>query len=87
MLDRRALVPPHSASIKYTVPVIPFSIELTNDADYVLCPTSRYAHGESHIRALAAEHGFDIEACDAVTLRREHGRPVAGLVFVLKLRG
>ena len=61
-----------------------FSVELTNDADYVLCPTGRYAHGESHIRALAAKHGFHVEACDAVTLRCEQGQSVAGLVFVLR---
>ncbi len=66
--------------------VFAFSVELTGDADYVLCPTGRYTHGEGYIRALAAAHGFDIEACDTVTLRREHGRPVAGLVFVLRLR-
>ncbi len=66
--------------------VFAFSVEPTKDADYVLCPTGRFAHGENHIRTLAAEHGFHIEACDAVTLRCERGQPVVGLVFVLSLK-
>ena len=66
--------------------VFAFSVELNGDADYVLCPTGRYAHGEDHIRGLAAAHGFDIEACDSVSLRHEHGRSIAGLVFVLRAR-
>ena len=66
--------------------VFAFSVELSDDADYVLCPTGRYAHAERYVQALAAENGFDIEACDRVTLRREHDQPVTGLVFVLKPR-
>ncbi len=69
--------------------VFAFTVEVTEGAgaDYVLCPTGRYAHGEGYVRALAAEHGFEVAACDAVTLRREHDRPVAGLVFVLRHKG
>jgi predicted TPR repeat methyltransferase len=66
--------------------VFAFSVEVSDDADYVLCPTGRYAHAEHYIRALAAENGFDVEACDRVTLRREHDQPVTGLVFVLTPR-
>ena len=61
-----------------------FSIEPADAADYVLRPTGRYNHGEGYILALAESHGFDLEACDTVTLRREHGQPVTGLVFVLR---
>jgi predicted TPR repeat methyltransferase len=63
-----------------------FSIENTRDADYVLCPTGRYAHGRDYIFRLADKFGFDIETCDDVTLRREHGQPIAGMVFVLTTR-
>ncbi len=64
--------------------VFALSVEVTEDADYELRPTGRYAHSEEYVRALAAEHEFGVEACDTVTLRSEHGQPVSGLVFVLK---
>ena len=61
-----------------------FTVEPADAADYVLRPTGRYSHGKGYILALAEMHGFDVETCDTVTLRREHGQPVTGLVFVLK---
>ena len=67
--------------------VFALSVEATEDEDYVLRPTGRFAHSEGYIRALAAAHGFDVETCDVVTLRCEHGQPVIGRVFVLTPRG
>lgn len=55
------------------------------DAGFDLLPSLRYAHSESHVRALADEHGFEVRGVERTALREEEGCPVAGLIFVLGL--
>ena len=54
-------------------------------AGFDLLPSLRYAHSESHVRALADDHGFDVRVVERTALREEEGRPVDGLLFVLGL--
>jgi predicted TPR repeat methyltransferase len=46
--------------------------------------TGRYAHSESHIRAVAAHTGFEVLSLQTVSTRREGGKPVPGLCCVLQ---
>ena len=55
-----------------------FSVESLSEGEYRLQPTGRYAHAPAYIEALARRHGFERVAQQAVTLRVEQGRPVAG---------
>ncbi len=55
-----------------------FSVESLSEGEYRLQPTGRYAHAPAYIGALAQRHGFQCVAEQAVTLRVEQGRPVAG---------
>lgn len=55
-----------------------FSVESLSGGEYRLQPTGRYAHAPAYIEALARRHGFERVAEQAVTLRVEQGRPVAG---------
>ncbi|HJW80610.1 MAG TPA: tetratricopeptide repeat protein [Acidiferrobacterales bacterium] len=55
-----------------------FSVESLPEGEYRLQPTGRYAHAPAYIEALARRHGFERVAEQAVTLRVEQGKPVAG---------
>ncbi len=55
-----------------------FSVELLSEGEYRLLPTGRYAHAPAYLEALARRHGFTRVAQQAVTLRVEQGKPVAG---------
>jgi predicted TPR repeat methyltransferase len=59
-----------------------FSIESLAAGEYRLLPTGRYAHAPAYIEALARRHGFERVTEQAVTLRVEQGRPVAGQLQV-----
>lgn len=66
-----------------------FSIEAIEDADhheFKLQPTGRYAHSPSHLRALAASQGFEVELDEAIELRREREQMLSGRVMRLRRR-
>ncbi|HEX4420043.1 MAG TPA: methyltransferase domain-containing protein [Kofleriaceae bacterium] len=50
---------------------------------YRLLPSSRYAHADGYIRALAERHGFAIRAAEATAIRSDHGAPIAGVLYLL----
>jgi len=62
-----------------------FSIELCEGSDFELLGTGRYAQSEDYVRRSAAP-SFDVISSEAVVLRTERGRPVAGRVFLLQRR-
>lgn len=55
-----------------------FSVESLTEGEFQLRPSGRYAHAPAYIEALARRHGFECVVGQAVTLRVEQGRPVAG---------
>lgn len=61
-----------------------FSTESSARNDYILRPTGRYAHSRTYIQLLAKEHGFVIEMCQSVGIRKEHGQWIMGDIFILK---
>jgi predicted TPR repeat methyltransferase len=65
-----------------------FSAELpSRDTDtFMLLPSLRYAHAPAHLRALAAQHGFEVEAMWQEPIREEQQRPVDGLYACLVRR-
>ena len=61
-----------------------FSIEGLDAGDFALQPTGRYVQSETHIRNLAAQHGFAVAERVRCTLRTENGAPVTGSIFALR---
>lgn len=65
--------------------VFTFSVELADESSgVVLRPSSRYAHAEPYLRALARAQGLVWRAAQAVDLRLDQARPVRGLLVQLQ---
>jgi predicted TPR repeat methyltransferase len=60
------------------------SIERTDDRDFVLLPSGRFAHNEADFERLISRR-FEIAGKRGTDLRLEAGRPVAGILYVLRL--
>ncbi len=61
-----------------------FSVEASEDRDFVLRPTRRYAHSEPYLRRLAVDHGFAVETIEPHVIRQQDGIDVAGYLAVLR---
>jgi predicted TPR repeat methyltransferase len=72
----------HSLSNAYFL----FSTESSARHDYVLRPTGRYAHSRSYVESLAEEHGFWVEMCQALGIRKERDQWIMGDIFILKAK-
>lgn len=57
-----------------------------SESGLVLRPSLRYAHAEGHVRRLAQEGGFTVEAVERAPVRHDQGQPIAGL-FVWLVKG
>lgn len=64
--------------------IFAFTVEKTNEDDYVLQRTIRYAHNKKYIEKLSLDNGFTIERLANITLRRQHGHPVEGYLVILR---
>ncbi|HMA52234.1 MAG TPA: tetratricopeptide repeat protein [Magnetospirillaceae bacterium] len=62
-----------------------FTVERGEGDGYTLRPTGRFAHAESYLRRIAADHGFAVTLLDSTVTRREAGAPVPGLLCLLSL--
>lgn len=60
-----------------------FSTERCDGDGYRLLPSSRYAHGDGHVRGLAQRHGFAVRQARDTVLRIDHGEPVPGVLYLL----
>ncbi|MEI8195935.1 MAG: tetratricopeptide repeat protein [Phycisphaerae bacterium] len=63
-----------------------FTVEVSDEGDYVLRQTRRYAHAPSYIRQLAQSQGYELLSLDRTALRQENQHEVEGLVAVLRYR-
>ncbi|MEQ1525382.1 MAG: methyltransferase domain-containing protein [Gallionella sp.] len=64
-----------------------FTTEVASEEkNYVLRPTGRYAHSRHYIEMLANTHGFDIQASVLEDLRNEGLQPIKGELFVLRVK-
>ena len=61
-----------------------FTAEKTDEQDYTLQRTIRYAHNKHYIEALADKHDFKTERLANIILRRQHGQPVDGYLVILR---
>ena len=63
---------------------IAFSVETHAGHGVILRDTLRFAHGEPHVRAAAAEAAFDVAYLAKASTRIEKNSPVEGLLAVLR---
>jgi predicted TPR repeat methyltransferase len=61
-----------------------FSVEISQQQDFVLQPTRRYGHSASYLRALAQTHGFMVEAMSTQGVRNENEIDVPNYITVLR---
>ena len=64
--------------------VFGFSVEISEDRDFVLRATRRYAHSKAYLRRLAQDHGFTVETIEPQIIRQQSGIDVAGYIAVLR---
>lgn len=65
--------------------LLAFSIEaLDNDGDYLLRPTTRYAHSLHYVRRLAIAENLLVSRIDETIVRKEKGTPVKAYICILR---
>ena len=64
---------------------IAFSVEDAGDSGgFHLAPSLRYAHSEAYVRLLLARHGLEILKIVKTVIRKDGGKPVAGILFLTR---
>jgi predicted TPR repeat methyltransferase len=66
--------------------VFGFSVEASEEQDFVLRSTLRYAHSAAYLRRLSHDHGFVLETIEPKVLRQEDGNDVVGQIAILRRR-
>jgi predicted TPR repeat methyltransferase len=61
-----------------------FSVEASEDQDFVLRATRRYAHSRAYLRKLAEDHGFVFERVESHVIRQQDGIDVVGDLAILR---
>ena len=61
-----------------------FSVEATDEGDFVLRTTLRYAHSVPYLEKLARDHRFVLERVEARVIRQEHEVDVNGYLAVMR---
>jgi predicted TPR repeat methyltransferase len=61
-----------------------FSVEATDEGDFVLRSTLRYAHSVSYLRRLAARYQFIVETIEPQVVRRDAGANINGYLAVMR---
>jgi predicted TPR repeat methyltransferase len=61
-----------------------FSVEASEEQDFVLRVTLRYAHSATYLREVSQNHGFVLESIESKVLRYENGNDVVGHIVVLR---
>lgn len=64
-----------------------FTVEATEEKNWVLTPTGRYAHKADYVKRLARGLGYQVLACRREVLRTQSDEPVFGDVWLLKKHG
>jgi predicted TPR repeat methyltransferase len=60
-----------------------YTVQAHDGPGFRLGADGRLAHAEPHLRALAAEAGFEVVLCEEASTRQDRGEDVPGLVLVL----
>jgi len=61
-----------------------FSVEASEEQDFVLRTTLRYAQSSAYLRRLAQEHGFVLEAIESQVIRQQDGIDVTGYLALMR---
>ena len=61
-----------------------FSTERSEEENFRLQPSGRFAHSRTYIADLAKKHGFSVEFQQNTVIRTENDRPIPGDNFILK---
>jgi predicted TPR repeat methyltransferase len=61
-----------------------FSVEASEDQDFVLRATRRYAHSRTYLRKLAEDHGFVFETIESQVIGQQDGLDVVGDLVILR---
>lgn len=64
--------------------VFGFSVEASEQQDFVLRETCRYAHSVAYIRKLAENHKFALETIESKVIRQQDGSDVVGYLTILR---
>lgn len=64
--------------------IFAFSVEASQEAEWQLQRSQRYAHSENYLRGLAQQVGFELLALNAHHGRREQAQSVSSLIVVLR---
>ena len=63
-----------------------FTLQAASAGDYEIGADRRYAHSVGYVERIALQNGFAVAHLAEVSTRRDGGRDIAGLVFVLVAR-
>jgi len=61
-----------------------FSVESTEEQDFILLPTGRYAHASAYISRMAAVFDFTVTAREKVPIRKEGDDWIPGEIYLLQ---
>ncbi len=64
-----------------------FNVELTNEADYALTTSGRFAHHQDYLYRLAGQYGYTPVAMIPDVLRQQEEAPVQGYLCLWQLKG
>lgn len=62
-----------------------FTVEKTNEKDFVLQTSIRYAHSKAYLDGLIALHHFEVVRFENIELRKQNGSPVEGYLVLLRV--
>ena len=81
------LIPIFSSIKRHSIrnSLLVFSTEHTNEGDFILQNTARYAHSKDYILSIAKQQGFRLECFTTCNLRYERDGWIIGGLFVLKV--
>jgi predicted TPR repeat methyltransferase len=61
-----------------------FSVEASEQQDFVLGSNLRYAQSADYLRRLASDHGFAVETIEPAVIRQQDGMDVPGNIVMLR---
>ena len=60
-----------------------FSVETSDEQDFLLRPNRHYAHSGAYLRKLAEKHGFALDRIESQVIRQDNAIDVVGYLVVL----
>jgi predicted TPR repeat methyltransferase len=64
--------------------LLAFNTEITDQVDYVMSQSGRFAHNQSYLDQLAKQHNFKIMAYQKIILRLQNNEPIYGHLYLLQ---